>query len=267
MTLDSIHRSVAGPVGALFVDDGGQGGTPVLFVHSFAGNTGHWQEQLSHLRPQRRALAMDWRGHGQSDAPGNLDYDIASIAQDIAAVTDALALPRFVLVGHSMGGSAAAAYAGEHRDRLAGLVLVGTPGRSDTAQAAAVMASLHASFEPTMEQYWASLMTQARPSTQALLDVERGEVARDAALAMIEATFAFDPLPSLARFHGPSLLIDTVHGDGPTALYKQARQLKRKLIGGTSHWAQLDDPTAFDRMLDEFLSRVDATPAGAARAA
>lgn len=267
MNLESIHRSVAGPAGALFVDDGGQGGTPVLFVHSFAGNTSHWQEQLSHLRPQRRALAMDWRGHGQSDAPGNLDYAIPAIAQDIAAVADALALPRFVLVGHSMGGAAAAAYAGEHRDRLAGLVLVGTPGRSDPAQAQTVMASLHANFDPVMENYWQSPMAHARPSVKALLDVERGDVARDAALAMIEATFAFDPLPSLARFHGPTLLIDTVHSDSPTALYKQARQLKRKLIGGTSHWPQLDDPAAFDHVLDEFLARVDVLAAKSARAA
>ena len=264
MTLDSIHRSVAGPVGALFVDDGGQGGTPVLFVHSFAGNSGHWQEQLSHLRPHRRALAMDWRGHGQSDPPGNLDYAIPSIAEDIAAVVDALALPSFVLVGHSMGGAAAAAYAGEHRGRLAGLVLVGTPGRSDAAQAKTVMGSLHANFDEVMEQYWQSLMTQARPSVKALLDVERGEVPRDAALAMIQETFDFDPLPALARYHGPALLIDTLHGDSPTALYRQARQLKRKLVGGTSHWPQLDDPPAFDQILDDFLGRLEAHPAQAA---
>jgi pimeloyl-ACP methyl ester carboxylesterase len=267
MTLDSIHRSVAGPVGALFVDDGGQGGTPVLFVHSFAGNTGHWQAQLSHLRPQRRALAMDWRGHGQSDPPGNLDYSIPSLAEDIAAVVDALALPRFVLVGHSMGGAAATAYAGEHRDRLAGLVLVGTPGRSDPAQAKTIMASLHARFDEVMEQYWQSLMTHARPSIKALLDVERGEVARDAALAMIEATLDFDPLPELARYHGPSLLIDTLHSDSPNALYRQARQLKRKLIGGTSHWPQLDDPAAFDQVLDDFLARAEADAHRSARAA
>ncbi len=269
MTLDSIHRPthhhVAGPAGALFVDDGGHGaGLPVLFVHSFAGNTGHWQAQLQHLRPQRRAVAMDCRGHGESDPPAQLDYAIDKLAEDIATVADALNLQRFVLVGHSMGGAAAAAYAGAHRDRLGGLVLVGAPGRSPPEQARAVMDSLHADFDTVMQQYWQSLTTHARPSVLALLNVERGEVGRDATLAMIEATFAFDPLPALARYHGPALLIDTLHGDSPNALYRQARQLKRKLIGGTSHWPQLDDPEAFNHVLDEFLTHVDAKVAKAA---
>ncbi|HEX5682975.1 MAG TPA: alpha/beta hydrolase [Ideonella sp.] len=257
MTLDAFHRHIAGPAGALFVDDGGQGGLPLLFVHSFAGNTGHWQAQLSHLRPQRRALAMDWRGHGESEPPEGLDYAIDSIAEDIAAVADALALPRFVLVGHSMGGAAAVAYAGAHRDRLAGLVLVGAPGRTDPAAARAILDALHTDYDAVMERYWQSLTTQARPSVHALLNVERGEIGRDATVAMIEAILAFDPLPALARYAGPALLIDTLHGDSPTALYRQARQLKRRMIGGTSHWPHLDDPTTFNQVLDEFLVKVD----------
>jgi len=268
MTPDSIqhanHRHVAGPAGALFVDDGGQGGTPVLFVHSFAGNTGHWQAQLSHLRPHRRAVAMDWRGHGESELPAEVDYTVDSIAADIAAVVDALALPRFVLVGHSMGGAAAAAYAGAHRDRLAGLVLVGTPGRANPAEAKAIVESLHADYDNVMQKYWQSMTTQGRPSVQTMLNVERGEIGRTASLAIIEAMFAFDPLPALARYPGPVLLIDTPHSESPTALYRQARQLKRRLIGGTSHWPQLDDPAIFNQVLDEFLARTEATLANAA---
>ena len=264
MTLDSIHRHVAGPAGSLFVDDGGQGGMPVLFVHSFAGNAGHWQAQLSHLRPHRRAVAMDWRGHGESDAPAGLDYAIDSIAQDIAAVADALALPRFVLVGHSMGGAASAAYAGAHGDRLAGLVLVGTPGHSSPEQAQAIMASLHANYDDVMAQYWQTLTAQARPSVLALLNVERGEIGRDASLAMIQATFDFDPLPALARYPGPTLLIDTLHGDSPTALYRQVPELERRLIDGTSHWPQLDDPNAFNQLLHPCLTQIEAQAAKAA---
>ena len=52
---------VPGPAGALYVDDGGEGGMPVVFLHSYAGSTTHWAAQLAHLRPQRRALAIDLR--------------------------------------------------------------------------------------------------------------------------------------------------------------------------------------------------------------
>src|SRR5690349_942008 len=134
-------RTIAGPAGTLHVNDGGRGaGLPVVFVHSFAGSAAHWQAQLAHLREhKRRALALDLRGHGASDAPEDRDYAIPHLAQDIAAVVDTLDLSRLVLVGHSMGGSAAAAYAGAHPTRLAGLVLIGTPGKAPKEMADSVM--------------------------------------------------------------------------------------------------------------------------------
>src|SRR5258706_7893782 len=117
---------ITGPAGELYVDDGGSGGggtVPVLFAHSYAGNSAHWRAQLAPLRPRRRAVAIDLRGHGQSDPPASGNYPVPALAEDIAAVADALELRRFVLVGHSMGGAAASAYAGKHPERISGLVL------------------------------------------------------------------------------------------------------------------------------------------------
>ena len=50
----------------LNVDSRGTGGTPVLFVHSFAGDVTHWSAQLEHLASTRRAVAFDLSGHGCS---------------------------------------------------------------------------------------------------------------------------------------------------------------------------------------------------------
>ena len=113
----------------LFVDDGGaldahSGRPPVVFLHAAAGDTTHFSAQLAHLRGTRRALALDFRGHGRSAPPRDGDYSIAALAADVARVADAMNLGRFVLVGHSMGGAAAVAYAGAHGDRLAGLLLL-----------------------------------------------------------------------------------------------------------------------------------------------
>ena len=100
---------VDGQAGALHVDEGGAGGLPVVFVHAFGGNTTHFTEQLAHLRGEREAIAIDLRGHGRSAAPADDDYRVESLASDIEAAVDALILERFVLIGHSMGGSAAVA--------------------------------------------------------------------------------------------------------------------------------------------------------------
>jgi pimeloyl-ACP methyl ester carboxylesterase len=249
-----MTMTIDGPAGQLYVDDGGHAGLPVLLVHSFAGSTAHWKSQLSHLRQRRRAIAMDLRGHGRSDPPADGDYSVTALARDIAAVADALELRRFVLVGHSLGGSAAAAYAGEYPDRLRGLVLAGTPGKAPAEMARQVTEGLRTAYDKVMGDYRASLLAGAQPSVHDELEAQMLRVPREQALAIIGAVFDFDPLPSLARYTGSKLIIDTPHGDGPAALHTQLPDITRKLITGTSHWPQLDKPQEFNRLLDEYLA-------------
>ena len=250
------QHTVAGPSGLLAVDDGGSGGVPVLFVHSFAGSGAHWQAQLAHLRTTRRAVAIDLRGHGLSAPPLDKNYSVPALASDIAAVADALNLRRFVLVGHSMGGAAAVAYAGMHPDRLAGLVLVGTPGKVAPAQAQQTVAALDADYDKTMAGYWESLLADAQPDVRARLQADRTRIPREPSMAIISAIFAFDPLPPLASYAGPKLVIDTTRADNPGALFRQAPGIPHRLIDGTSHWVQLDKPQEFNEWLDSFLTNV-----------
>ncbi len=247
---------VNGPAGRLYVDDGGTGGLPVVFVHSYAGSSAHWAAQLAHLRPTRRAVALDLRGHGRSEAPASGDYAVESLAADIAAAVDALGLGRFVLVGHSMGGAAALAYADAHPERVAGLVLVGTPGKSSPEQSGQVMGALEADYDKTMGTYWQSLLTGARPEVAARIEKETKSVPREASLAIIQAIFDYDPTPALKAYPGPKLLVDTSHGESPGALHNLAPEIPRQVVSGTSHWPQLDKPEELNRILDEFLATV-----------
>jgi pimeloyl-ACP methyl ester carboxylesterase len=246
--------TIAGPAGQLYVDDGGIDGLPLLLLHSYAGSTAHWKAQLTHLRRRRRALAMDLRGHGRSEVPSSGAYSIGALAEDVAAVADRLDLRRFVLVGHSMGGAAAVAYAGKHPRRVAGLVLAGTPGKSSDEEANKIMGALHADYDKVMAGYWNSLLEGADPSVLEVLQAGMREMGREPSLAMIGAMFEFDPLPDLARYPGPKLIVDTVHGDNAMALYRQVPDISRKVIAGTSHWAHMDKPHEFNRALDEFLA-------------
>ena len=247
--------TITGPAGELYVDDAGSGsGVPILFLHSYAGTSAHWKAQLAHLRPRRRAVAMDLRGHGHSDKPPDGDYSVASIGEDIAAVVDALELRRFVLVGHSLGGAAAAAYVGKHPQRVAGLVLAGAPGKAAPEQAKQVMGALRSDYDKTMAGYWGSLLADAQPEVRDALDAGMRSVDREASLAIISAIFDYDPLPALSGYDGAKLIIDTAHGEGPTSLHKQMPDIKRKVIAGTSHWPHMDKPQEFNRLLDEFLA-------------
>lgn len=252
-----ITEPLMGPAGKIhYVDDGPKMSTqaPVVLVHSFAGSNDHWAAQVSHLRTTRRVIALDLRGHGRSDAPPQLSgYTVEGLASDIGVVADALSLERFVLVGHSIGGAAAAAYAARNPQRVSKLVLVGAPGRTPAAQADKIMGLMRSNYEAVNEKYWKSLLTGARPETEATVVRDMRILPRETAMALIGATFAFDSPAALAAYPGPKLLIDSVHGNGSNSLYRQVPGVPRYVLSGTSHWPHMDKPAEFNRQLDAFL--------------
>ena len=252
-------QDIKGPAGNLYIDDGGNGEKlPVLFVHSFGGNTLHWENQLEYLRKNRRAIAFDLRGHGKSAAPANNNYDVESLAKDIAAVADSLGLDRFVLVGHSIGGSAAIAYAGKHPDKVAGLLVTGTPGKTPASQSKPVIASLESEkYDTIMEQYMKQLLTNAKPETDKLEREGMSKISKEASLNLIKAAFNYNPLPDLHKYPGPELIISKANEENPSSLHKAFPTIPYKTVEGTSHWIQLDKPDEFNKLLNEFLKRVD----------
>jgi len=99
-------------------------GVPFLLLHGF-GNEAHvWDDLAPVLAPHYRVLALDMRGHGDSDADPEGRYDHESMARDVEAVCEHLGIERLVLCGHSMGGRVSMRFAGRNPGRLAGLVIV-----------------------------------------------------------------------------------------------------------------------------------------------
>ena len=246
--------------GGLFIDDGGTGGTPVVFVHSAAGSTEHWTAQLAHLRGRgRRAIAIDLRGHGRSRPPADRDYSIAAMAGDVVSAADHLGLTRFVLVGHSMGGAVAVEVAGRHPQRVAGLLLLdpASDARAIPAeQAEQMMASLERDAHATTEAYWTPMLEvspeAARAAVLAGLRRTPGEVIAEP----LRALLTFDPVAPLSRYPGPKLSVITHLNQIPEAYHALAPSLPHRKIDGTGHWLQLDAPDAVNREIDGFLAGV-----------
>ncbi len=100
----------------------------ILFIHGYAGILDSWEHQINHFVRRFRVVALDLRGHGQSDAPYTR-YTMDEMVSDLHAVVETLHLPeKFSLVGHSFGGSIAVEYANAHPERLENLVLLATAG-------------------------------------------------------------------------------------------------------------------------------------------
>jgi esterase len=96
---------------------------PIVCVHGYTGSADAFSALARHLQDRHRILALDVRGHGESAWSRAGAYSYADQAGDLAEFAARLGLERFVLIGTSMGGIIAMAYAAEHADRLSGLVI------------------------------------------------------------------------------------------------------------------------------------------------
>ncbi len=130
---------IAGPnsIELHLLDHGGTGPLVVL-AHGFMEHAHVWDFVAPHLASAGfHPVALDWRGHGDSDRVGAGGYyHFADYIADLAFVVRALGEPA-VLVGHSMGGNACLLYAGTEPGRVAALVNIEGLGPPDSTPATA----------------------------------------------------------------------------------------------------------------------------------
>lgn len=107
--------------GSVHLRDWGGPGEPLLLTHGMAAHT-HWWDAVAPLwRGTFHAVALDFRGHGDSDWLENQAYSGQVWVEDIENARKALGWERFILVGHSMGARIALNYAEHHGSRLRGV--------------------------------------------------------------------------------------------------------------------------------------------------
>ena len=102
-------------------EDVGQGSPAVVLIHGAFGNRFHYAAQIKHLAQRHRVLALDLRGHGESDVPQD-GFRLQDYAEDVVAVCEAASLDRYVLCGHSMPVALIAASL--NPERVAGVALL-----------------------------------------------------------------------------------------------------------------------------------------------
>lgn len=121
MTEYVIHRVLTGRI-LMAVRDWPGAGPPVVFLHSFTGNSLLALRLGKTLAGHRRLLAPDLRGRGHSDAPSG-EYGLPIHMQSVIACLDRLGVERFVAAGHSFGGHISLFLAAGYPERVAGLIL------------------------------------------------------------------------------------------------------------------------------------------------
>jgi len=123
VALPQDQQVIVGAMRFHYLDWGGSG-VPILFLHGGGINAHTWDCVAVMLRERYRCIALDQRGHGDSEWSPVVDYRIASHVGDIEGFIEATRLERPIVIGQSMGGLNSIAYATRHSDRMRAMVIV-----------------------------------------------------------------------------------------------------------------------------------------------
>ena len=253
----------------------GSSAAAVVFLHGGCAHAGWWEHTGHALADRYHSIAIDLRGHGDSQHPHPPAYHIDDYAADVTAFVDALGWSHFHLVGHSLGGMIATAVAAQVPQRLKSLVLVDTQVRISSASARYMMRLRH--FPQPMYRDRAQALARFR-----LLPVQTNaapELLRRIAAGGIRQqpdgrwTLKFDReslahaqpqdlSPVLRTLSCPLLIIrgaqsTVVPADRFAALLASLPAARGIEIPDAHHHVMLDNPPEFERVLRTFLDGVE----------
>jgi pimeloyl-ACP methyl ester carboxylesterase len=150
-----------------YVDWGGAA-SPVVMLHGLSGHARTWDHTAAALSDRYHVLALDQRGHGDSDwAP---EYGLRPMAQDLLAFLDALDLREVTLMGLSMGGLVSFVFAAAYPERVARMVIMDIGPEIAPAGSANVANSLAAkdTFSSVAEAFAQARAANPRPADATL---------------------------------------------------------------------------------------------------
>jgi len=104
----------------------GSGGPAALLIHAWGGDHTFMAPQLEHFARTRRTVAVDLRGHGKSAKPEG-EYTTDTFVKDLAFLRERLGLQKPIIVGHSLGGMIALAFAAASPADVSAVVLLDSP--------------------------------------------------------------------------------------------------------------------------------------------
>ena len=255
-------------------------GTPVIFVHEFAGDHRSWEPQLRYLSRRYRCITFAARGWPPSDIPEDpAKYSQDRARDDILAVLDALSIDKAHIVGLSMGGFAALHFGLAYAERAHSLLVAGcgygaerdqtekfraeTVTISNVLQQEGIVAFAERyAYGPTRVQFegkdprgfaeFKAMLAEHSATGSALTQIK----------VQRERPSIYDLEDQLAALRVPTLIMN---GDEDWPCVAPGLYLKRTIpsagllmLPNTGHAINLEEPAAFNAALTDFLTLVDA---------
>ena len=254
-------------------------GTPVIFVHEYAGDHRAWETQMRHFGQRYRAITFAARGYPPSDVPNDVaSYSQVRAADDIASVLDGLGIAKAHIVGLSMGGFATLHFGFRHAAKALSLVVAGCgygaeKGAQDKFRAEAdaiaafiddagirVFAEKYA-YGPTRVQF-ENKDSRGFAEFKQQLSEHSAVGARNTQLGVQkERPSLYDLVDQMKTLTVPTLVLT---GDEDWPCLQPALLMKQTIptaalsvMPNCGHTINIEDPDQFNRLVGEFIVQVD----------
>jgi len=255
-------------------------GTPILFIHEFAGDHRSWEPQVRSLSRRYRCITYAARGYAPSEVPEDLEaYSQERAVADAITVLDDAGVDRAHVVGLSMGGFCTLHLGLRHPERARSLVVAGCgygaqPERQEAFRAestviaaafrteGAVEVAKRYALGPARVQFQNKDPRGWREFAQALSEHDSAGAALTMAGVQARRPSLYGLVDELRQMTTPLLLIV---GDEDEGCLEPDLMLKRTVpsagllvLPRTGHTSNLEEPEAFNRAVADFFSTVDA---------
>ncbi len=254
-------------------------GTPVIFVHEFAGDYRSWEPQVRHFGQRYRVITFNARGYPPSDVPQEVSaYSQNRAADDIVAVLDHFRIERAHVVGLSMGGFASLHLGFRNPARARSLTIAGCgygaePSQREKfrAEAEAIAAFIKKEGIPALADKYAygpSRVQFENKDPQGFAEFKRllaEHSATGSANTQLgcqrERPSLYELVEQMKALTLPSLILA---GDEDFPCLAPGILMKRNIptaalsvMPNCGHTVNLEDPDEFNAIVGEFLAQVD----------
>lgn len=250
----------------LAYDDQGTG-LPLVFLHAFPLNRSMWAPQIAALSRGFRTIAVDLRGHGESDAP-LWNFSLDHYADDVRALLDHLAIEQAILIGLSMGGYVGFAFSRKYAHRLKALVLADTRAQADSHEGrtgrfhlaqTAYSRGAEAVAETMLPKLLGPTSLRTRPD---LVESLRNIIRRTAVSGIVVDLMAMadrpDSIPHLRTITCPTLVV--IGEEDNTTPLADAQLMASEIPGArlavipaAGHLSNLEQPDVFNELVKGFV--------------
>lgn len=244
----------------LFFEEVGSGDPPILLVHGWTCDHTYMAPQFEHFRRTHRVIAVDLRGHGQSDKPKQ-DYTMLAFADDLVWLCDQLKVKKPIVIGHSMGGVIAVELAARFPEVPGAVVtldspIVPPPELLDGVATPTIAALRGLDYREVQRKMVAEMLFLPTddPTRKARI-VDAMSSAPQHVMASAFAGIFCDTAASAAACKVPFLILLAAQPLSDVAGLRQV--CPTAIIGqtvGAGHFHQLEVPEQVNAMIDRFLT-------------